>query len=241
MKEFSKPLIVIAQEKDKVFARVIKSNGEILKGEADMNTSVLEVEDGGRTRKSDSLRPEVGAIIALCKAYGDDPAAVSYEVMDWLADVRVDEPEPTHESEHEAKEDLSGVTLGALAKRDSMRGRLALRRTLTGSYDGRPGEPTTFKDCRGKSLEVGDLVTIAGRYGDERGGYKWEDLPGLHFVAKDNEDGAFIMGIKRDCNAKTGKIADIFKVRLVKRWQEVEVGEEHDMIMAVVDEEDADE
>lgn len=92
------------------------------------------------------------------------------------------------------------------------------------------GTPTVFTDKDGRALFVGDLVTVDVIEGDVRTGRHWRALPGLAFVVDERSDnpvskGKYIMGMMSACNDKTGKIDKRFRVKKVKNWTEVEIGE----------------
>lgn len=218
-------IAVVAQDGRKTFARLIRGSG---------------ITCGDTTcKKGDEFKPEIGAVIALCRAYQRHPAEVCYEVMSTLAHGKAEES--ARESEIRADEYVQQV-VEDLDKRKGVpagrirRGELRLETPVEGM--GKPGTPTKFKDVNGKVLFVGDLVTIKGLQGEVRSGRKWVDLDGLHFVVDEQTEdkfssGQYIMGLLPGCNAKTGKIDGRCRVQLAKRWQEVEVGETHDGVRLV--------
>lgn len=214
-------IAVIAQDGRRTYARVIGPDG-IKSGEANCHVG-------------DTYRPEIGAVIALCRAYETHPEKVAYDVMDVFAKDKAEKAtgngcvagcETPVRKHNERKKNMKG-TPAHIARKE---GKLHL--TAFGEGMGRPGTPTMFKDANGKVLFVGDLVTVKVLSGEVRTGRKWVDAPGLTFVVDDESDdakcrGQYIMGLLSGCNEKTGKIDGHFKVYLAKRWQEVEVGEEH--------------
>lgn len=216
-----KDIAVIAQDGRRTYARVIGPDG-IKSGEANCHAG-------------DMYRPELGAIIALCRAYEMHPEKVAYDVMDVFAKDKAEQAMGggcaagcgTPVRKHNAgKKNMKGVP-AHIARKE---GKLHL--TAFGEGMGRPGTKTMFKDANGKVLFVGDLVTVKVLSGEVRTGRKWVDAPGLTFVVDDESEdekcrGQYIMGLLSGCNEKTGKIDGHFKVYLAKRWQEVEVGEEH--------------
>ena len=74
------------------------------------------------------------------------------------------------------------------------------------------GEPTPFY-FNGEPLHIGDMVII--RSGDYTTTYR--------FVVEDKK-GAFIMGIRGDCNSKTGEIKRWEIVSKVS-WKKVQIGD----------------
>ena len=85
--------------------------------------------------------------------------------------------------------------------------------SVAGKCYGTVGNPTRYKDINGRPLFVGDIVEI-----------KNAPISPLHFVCED-EDGAFISGIKNSCNSKLGVIYS-WTVRLVTPFTEVKDGTE---------------
>ena len=82
-----------------------------------------------------------------------------------------------------------------------------------GNFYGKVGTPTKYKDTYGRPLFVGDIVEI-----------KNAPISPMHFVCED-EDGAFIDGIKSSCNSKFGVVYS-WIVRLVTPFTEVKDGTE---------------
>ena len=76
-----------------------------------------------------------------------------------------------------------------------------------GNCYGEIGRPTKYKDINGRQLFVGDIVEVENAF-----------FP-LHFVCED-DDGAFICGIKESCDTKTGTIRN-WKITLVTPFTEV--------------------
>lgn len=81
-----------------------------------------------------------------------------------------------------------------------------------GNFYGIVGTPTKYKDVYGRPLFVGDIVEVENSF-----------FP-LHFVCEDDDD-AFIYGIKNACDPNTGTIRD-WKVQLVTPFTEVKDGTE---------------
>lgn len=208
----SREIAVVARDGRKTYARVFSSEG-ISSGEANCHAG-------------DKFKPVIGAVIAMCRAYEEHPEKVCYEVMETFAREKAEAKE---KAEHAKKRvSMDKIPAGRVKK-----GRLFLS---IGVEDmGKPGTPTMFKDMRGKSLFVGDLVTVQVLIGDVRYGRKWQDVPGFSFVVDEQSEneqskGQYIMGMLAACNDKTGKIDGRFRVRLAKRWQDVEVGEKHGIV-----------
>lgn len=85
--------------------------------------------------------------------------------------------------------------------------------SFAGKCYGTVGNPTKYKDINGRPLFVGDIVEI-----------KNAPISPMHFVCED-EDGAFIDGIKSSCNSKFGVVYS-WIVRLVTPFSEVKDGTE---------------
>ena len=85
--------------------------------------------------------------------------------------------------------------------------------SFTGKCYGTVGTPTKYKDINGRPLFVGDIVEI-----------KNAPIAAIQFVCED-EDGAFISGIKNSCNSELGVIYS-WTVRLVTPFTEVKDGTE---------------
>ena len=83
--------------------------------------------------------------------------------------------------------------------------------SVAGKCCGTVGNPTRYKDINGRPLFVGDIVEI-----------KNAPISPLHFVCED-EDGAFICGIKSSCNIELGVIYG-WTVRLATPFTEVKDG-----------------
>lgn len=75
------------------------------------------------------------------------------------------------------------------------------------------GAPTVYKDCKGLTLHIGDLVLITST---ENPCYPFQ----LGLVAKD-EKKSFIMGIENACDDSSGEITN-WKIRRIKPYYEVE-------------------
>ena len=215
MIEAKRTIAVVTHDGKKTYASLL-DRGAMSKGSA-------------YCRKNDEFKPEIGAVIALCKAYGRDPGEVCYDVLSAMASAGKNE-EPSKLPDAATRVSKRGIPAGRIRS-----GELVLM--LGEDYAGKPGTPTAFKDVDGKSLFVGDLVTISALVGDVRTGRKWKDIGSLAFVADEPGykygKGPYIHGMILACNPKTGKIDGRFKVRLAKRWQEVEVGEEHGAVRLV--------
>lgn len=85
-----------------------------------------------------------------------------------------------------------------------------------GNCYGTVGTPTKYKDAYGRPLFVGDIVEIENAF------------LSLQFVCED-EDGAFICGIKKSCNIELGVICG-WTVRLATPFTEVKDGTNADVI-----------
>ena len=194
--------------------------------------------------EGDTFRPEIGAIIALCKAMGVKPAKACFETMNTCAKSEAKRLEKAKVKETQARalaqtkvskvkvgkvkvdpEDLKGMTVGQVK-----RGRCRLSSADTLEDYGVMGKPTKFYDRNGERLFVGDLVTVDVLNGDVRTGQKWVAVPGLNFVVDEQSNdpitrGAYIWGMCNGCDPKTGKIDKRFKVKKVKDWKQVEIGE----------------
>ena len=85
--------------------------------------------------------------------------------------------------------------------------------SFTGNCYGTVGTPTKYKDINGRPLFVGDIVEIENA-----------PIAAIQFVCED-EDGAFICGIKNACDPKTGNIRD-WMIRRVTPFTEVRDGTE---------------
>ena len=242
-----KTVVVVVGEKEKeVFASYFGPDGKVHKGKA-------------RCAAGDEFRPEIGAVIALCRAMGAEPALTCFDVMDAYAKQSARDVEKAAAAEAAAKSsvkvktskpqphEVKGTPVGKLKEvlasyfgPDGKGGRgilkpvggfAAMDPSEARSY-GVMGTPTKFFDKDGKMLSVGDLVTVDVLQGDVRTGRKWVPVPDLAFVVDEDSDdpvskGQYIMGAMSACNPKTGKIDGKFRIRKVKSWKEVEVGEVH--------------
>lgn len=83
---------------------------------------------------------------------------------------------------------------------------------VTGKCCGTVGTPTKYTDKNGRQLFVGDIVELENAINPKQ------------FVCED-EDGAFICGIKKACDPNTGNIRD-WKITLVTPFTEVKDGTE---------------
>ena len=122
-----------------------------------------------------------------------------------------------------------GKISGEKAKPAKKRKRKVLCEGTTKHFYGVCGDKTPYKDCNGKPLVVGDLVTL-----DRYCNGKKKALPGLFYVVKTEADGPFVMTIAGCCDKETGKIKG-FRVTKAKSWKEVEVGEYHYFIECVLE------
>ena len=233
------PCVLVIGEEKKTTAYSRLANGSIKKG-----TAVCK--DG------DEPKPIVGAIIALCKALGTHPTEAALDVLRACA---YETAAVTAANAHRTKG--SGVQVQVVKRPDPVNPQpgevIGLISTKRGHVElalaepldvyairsmGKVGGPTKFKDCSGKKLQVGDLVVVDREVGDMRNGKTWEAIPGLHFVVDEDSDdasskGAYIMGMLGGCNAKRGEFDPRFRIRLAKKWYEVELGEEHDLVRTV--------
>ena len=82
-----------------------------------------------------------------------------------------------------------------------------------GNCYGIVGTPTKYKDVYGRPLFVGDVVEIENAF------------ISLQFVGEDDIDGAYILGIQKACDPKTGTVRD-WKIKLVTPFTEVKDGTE---------------
>ena len=229
-----KTLVVCVDGKDgRTVASCLGSDGEVVRGKA-------------RCAEGDEFKVEIGAIIALCKALGVSPVKACFDVMNVYAkdSAAAVERAKAKETESHVKNvkakakvkvskvkvaDLQGVPVGKVKRGHCVLKPVGIFEDNTVDY-GVMGTPTKFYDMNGKELWVGDLVTVDVREGDERTGKHWKAVPGLTFVVDERSDnpvskGKYIMGMMSACNDKTGKIDKRFRVRKVKNWTEVEIGE----------------
>ena len=93
--------------------------------------------------------------------------------------------------------------------------KLRLVFSSTGNPYGELGAPTPYKDKDGVPLYVGDQVKI--RYEDFG-----PDDPQV--VVETPEDGPFVMGIRSDCNTKTGAVKN-WELEWKKSWKELAPGD----------------
>ena len=236
--EKMKTVVVCVDPKAGVtMASSLDEKGEVVKGKA-------------RCVGGDEFRPEIGAIIALCKAMGVQPVKACYDVLNVYAKDSAKQVLKAEVKEHkkEAKvrrKTMKGTCVGMLRKGRGVLKAVGLLAGDKAEHYGVMGELTNFYDKNGKRLHVGDLVTVEVLEGDVRTGRKWKSVPGLTFVVDEHSDdpvskGAYIMGMMKGCDPKTGKIDKRFRIKLAKTWQEVEIGEVHssDQIMATWEWED---
>ena len=100
-----------------------------------------------------------------------------------------------------------------------------LKDETTGVFYGKLGTPTKMKDITGEQLFVGDVVELIS---------KGERICGNNYIAERDGKG-FVMGIK-DCCSADGTIDDEWIVIKRKSYEELENGEEHDDIKAILEE-----
>lgn len=229
------PIAIIVQDGGDTVTRVVLPDGTIGKGKA-------------RCHDGDEFRPEIGAIISICRAFGKNPAKTCYDVMDMFArDAAAGEGKKPPVVAPKVKRiiKLDGMPAGKVKA-----GRVVLKATDKLMNQGVEnygilGEETPFVDQDNVHLRVGDLVIVSKLEGDVRTGRKWKEFPGLHFVMNERSEdpisaGPYIMGILTACNGKTGKIDGKLRVRRAKTWREVETGEIHDGIKVVWENVEAD-
>jgi hypothetical protein len=191
-------------------------------------------------REGDDFKLAVGAVIALCKVLGEDVADTCYAVLETMAEKKGKRKGKAGVAVKVATREAKGKQIG-LVKTGVVKLQLTgMLKGLGGHVRnmGVVGTPTPFKDCNGKPLFVGDLVTVDKLTGTVREGRTWEPVPGLHFMVCEDSDnerskGMYIMGLLDGCSDKKGKIDGRFKVRLAKSWKAVELGEEHDFVTPV--------
>ena len=256
-KNIADVVAVCIDDKQKVtLASCIRRDGTVGKGRA-------------RCMEGDTYRPEVGAIIALCKAMGVKPAKACFDVMDVLAKREAGKLEKAKVKETQARVlAQTKVTLGVGPKATIKHGKVKVTKSidpedlkgmpvgsvkrgkcrLSSEFVGIPGDygvmgkPTKFYDRNGERLYVGDLVTVDVLNGDVRTGQKWKAAPGVNFVVDEQSDdpvtkGAYIWGLCKGCDPKTGKIDKRFKVKKVKDWRQVEIGEANNGVKVVWEDE----
>lgn len=236
-------VVCVDAAEGRTIASCLGSDGEVVRGKA-------------RCMEGDEFKPEIGAIIALCKALGVAPVKACYDVMDVYAKDSADKVEKAKVKEAQARAkvtarvskpvkakakhkyemidagDLKGIVCGKVKRGHCVlkaAGLLAPTDKSTKDY-GVMGTYTRFYDTNGKPLFVGDLVTVDVLQGDVRTGRHWVSTPGLTFVVDERSDnpvskGKYIMGLMSGCNDRTGKIDRKFRIRKVKDWKEVEIGE----------------
>lgn len=245
-------VLVVGDTEKTVLASAIDSNGDIHRGKA-------VCAEGDKEK----YRPVIGAIIALCKAMGVNPVKACYDVMDVYAQDEARKLEKAKQKEAEAKVvvhkrksngkdkarpcvcgskracDINGVPVYKVKAGYCELVPVGLLATEPGvrSY-GRMGDYTRFYDKNGDRLHVGDLVAVDIREGDVRTGKKWKPLPELFFVVDEDSDnpaskGQYIFGALSGCDPKTGKIDRILRVKRVKSWRELEIGEVHHDVKVV--------
>lgn len=226
------PVIFIAVEGNKTYALGALADGSIGKGYAEC-------------REGDSHSVVVGAIIALCKALGAGPTNAALDVLRaYAVDAKGAQAAAKVRVQVVKRPDPNAPRVGeviGLISSPAGRVELSVSKELK-DYGlrgmGVVGKRTKFTDYRGKRLHVGDLVTIESLVGTTRSGKRWTPFSGLHFVVDEDSDdkslrGAYIMGLCGGCNPKTGEIDHDFRVRLAKKWYEVELGETHDAVRTV--------
>ena len=100
-----------------------------------------------------------------------------------------------------------------------------LKSEITGAFFGEISTPTKMKDITGEPLFVGDVVELI---------LKGKRTFGNVYIVEDC-DKCFVMEIKSDCDVD-GKIDDDWIVIKRKSYEELENGEEHDGIKAILEE-----
>lgn len=88
----------------------------------------------------------------------------------------------------------------------------------SGNPYGELGAPTPYKDKDGVPLYVGDQVQV-------RDVEDTEPFDDLYVVVETPEDGPFVMGIRADCNTKTGAVKN-WELEWKKSWKELAPGDE---------------
>lgn len=151
--------------------------------------------------------PLIGAVIAMARAYGQNPTTVAYKVLKTLSAL----PEPQVKTVAAAgleqrvndlyeQVDFLNDWCSSLTDRceeiaekvQPKKKQLVIMKD--GERYGVVGTPTKFKTIEGKALRVGDQVTISqGRYSSDT------------LVVETEEDGPFIMGICIICDPDTGE------------------------------------
>ena len=100
-----------------------------------------------------------------------------------------------------------------------------LKDETTGVFYGKLGTPTKMKDITGEPLFVGDVVELIS---------KGSRICGNKYITEADGKG-FVMGIEYCCSAD-GTIDDKWIVIKRKSYEELENGEEHDDIKAILEE-----
>lgn len=96
---------------------------------------------------------------------------------------------------------------------------------ITGGFCGKIGTPTKMKDTGGKPLFIGDIVEIMEKGSDMR----------VYTYIIEDEGKSLVMGIEEDCFAD-GTISDNWVVIKRKGYEELENGETHSFIKAILEE-----
>ena len=96
---------------------------------------------------------------------------------------------------------------------------------ITGVFCGKIGTPTKMKDTGGKPLFIGDIVEIMEKGSDMR----------VYTYIIEDEGKSLVMGIEEDCFAD-GTISDNWVVIKRKGYEELENGETHSFIKAILEE-----
>lgn len=146
--------------------------------------------------EKDSFDPLTGAIIALARAYGTNPTAAAYKVLEVLSAVPKAEPA---KAETEVKPSP----------------KLEIR-SIYGDEYGKVGTRTKYCDRRGVPLYVGDTVSVRKR-GSNKADENW--------VVETNSDGAFVMGLCSLCDPKTGHIDADWEIEWLSSYRERAVGD----------------
>lgn len=160
------------------------------------------------TVEGEDYNPLIGAVIAMARAYGQDPTAVALKVLKVFSAI----PQPPVKTVAAAgleqrindlaeQVDFLNDWCASLTDRcDELAAKVEpKKKQLVIKHDGElygvVGTPTKYKTLEGKALCVGDQVKINPLCG----GYDSEAL-----VVETEEDGAFIMGLCAICNPATG-------------------------------------
>ena len=100
-----------------------------------------------------------------------------------------------------------------------------LKSEITGEFFGEISTPTKMKDIAGEPLFIGDVVELI---------LKGERTFGNVYIVERGGK-CFVMEIRSDCDVD-GKIADEWIVIKRKSYEELENGEKHGIITAILEE-----